>query len=125
MYINYNPNPYASRTGDCVVRAVAMATNKKWEDAYIDLCIEGLLFGDMPNSNAVWGSYLKRAGFERHTIPGTCPVCMTISEFAKINNEGTYILCTGSHAVCSIDGDYYDSWDSGDEVPVYFWKKEE
>jgi hypothetical protein len=24
-----------------------------------------------------------------------------------------------------IDGDWYDSWDSGNEVPTYFWKERE
>ena len=22
-------------------------------------------------------------------------------------------------------GDYFDTWDSGQEVPIYYWKKEE
>lgn len=24
---------------------------------------------------------------------------------------------------CVIDGVYYDSWDSGREVPLYYWQK--
>lgn len=26
--------------------------------------------------------------------------------------------------VSVVDGDYYDAWDSGKEVPVYYWHKE-
>ena len=26
--------------------------------------------------------------------------------------------------VALIDGDWWDAWDSGDEVPVYYWQKE-
>ena len=30
---------------------------------------------------------------------------------------------TEHHAVCVINGDYYDTWDSGGEVPIYGFKK--
>jgi len=36
--------------------------------------------------------------------------------------KGTYIIGTGSHAVAIINGDYYDSWDSGDEIPSFFFR---
>jgi hypothetical protein len=25
--------------------------------------------------------------------------------------------------VCAVDGFYYDSWDSGQEIPVYYWTR--
>jgi hypothetical protein len=40
-------------------------------------------------------------------------------------SKGVYVIGTGSHAVCVIDGDWYDSWDSGGEVCSYYWKKED
>lgn len=122
MHRQYNPNPYASRVGDCTVRAVAKVTGKSWEDAYLDLCLTGLISGDMPSSNAVWGRYLHDHGFERHIIPDTCPVCQTIKGFLA-DHKGTYVLCTGSHAVAAVGGDYFDSWDSGDEAPLFYWEK--
>jgi hypothetical protein len=36
--------------------------------------------------------------------------------------KGAYIIGTGSHAVCVLDGDYFDSWDSGDQIASYFWR---
>lgn len=124
MYKIFNPNPYGSRVGDCVVRAVSKVMNKNWPDAYMDLCLVGLTAGDMPSSNAVWGKYLRSKGFEKHIIPDSCPVCMTVKEFLA-DHKGTYVLCTGSHAVAAVGGDYYDSWDSGDEVPLFYWEKGE
>lgn len=53
MYINYNPNPQGIKTGDCVVRALTLALNKSWHEAYIQLVIKGLEMADMPSSNAV------------------------------------------------------------------------
>lgn len=37
--------------------------------------------------------------------------------------RGTYVIGTGTHAVCVIDGNYYDAWDSGEETPTYFYRK--
>jgi hypothetical protein len=45
-------------------------------------------------------------------------------DFAADNPIGTFVLGTGTHAICVKQGNYYDTADSGDEVPVYVWKKE-
>ena len=123
MYINYNPNPYGARTNDCVIRALAKATGKDWYEVYIDLFVKGLEMGDMLASNAVWGSYLKDQGYRMESIPDTCPDCYTVKEFANDHSAGSYILGTGSHAVAVIDGDYFDTWDSGDEIPIYYFRR--
>jgi len=34
------------------------------------------------------------------------------------------ILATGTHVIAVGDGNYYDTWDSGQEVPIYYWRKE-
>lgn len=80
---------------------------------------------DMPSSNAIWGAYLHSKGFEREIIPNTCPDCYTVSDFCQDFPSGAYILGTGNHVVSVIDGDYYDTWDSGNETPIYFYHKQE
>ena len=122
-FVTSNPNPKGSYVGDCVVRALSIALNKKWRDVYMDLAIEGLTICDMPSSNQVWGEYLKSQGFQREYIPNTCPDCYTIRQFCNDNPKGLYILATGTHVVCAIDGNYFDTWDCGDEPIIYFWKK--
>lgn len=124
MFIRYNSNPYGSRVGDCVIRAISTAIGMEWEDVYINLAYKGLMMGDMPSSNHVWGSYLKDNGYVREVIPYTCPDCYTVRDFCRDNPHGKFILGTGTHAVAVIDGDYYDTWDSGDEVPVFYFRKE-
>jgi hypothetical protein len=79
----------------------------------------------MPSINHVWGQFLKENSFSRHAIPDSCPDCYTIADFANEHKTGKYILATGSHVVAVVDGDYYDTWDSGEEVPMYFFEKEE
>ena len=123
MYSFYNPNPYGHFVGDCAVRAISAAINQSWEQTYIDLCIQGYISGDLPNSNAVWDIYLKHHGFKRYTLPDTCPECYKVADFCYDYPQGTYILGTGTHVVTIIDGCYLDAWDSGHEKPIYFYKK--
>lgn len=123
-FIKHNPNPRGVQVGDCVVRAISTALSHDWERTYIELAIQGLMIGDMPSSNHVWGAYLQEQGFKRHIIPNTCPNCYTVKDFCEEHPYGVYILATGTHVVVSIDGDYYDMWDSGDEIPIYYWRKE-
>lgn len=40
-FILKNPNPLERSVGDCTVRAIALATDREWDDVYLDLCIEG------------------------------------------------------------------------------------
>ena len=122
-FVQANPNPRNGRVGDCVIRAITIATNSTWEKVYTELAAYGFVMGDMPSSNTVWGQYLKDKGFKRDIIPDTCPQdCYTIIDFCNDNPNGTYILGTGSHVVAVIDGNYYDTWDSGNEAPIYFWR---
>ena len=80
---------------------------------------------DMPSANAVWGSYLRKKGFVREIIPNTCPDCYTVEDFCRDNPKGTYILALSGHVVAVIDGKYYDTWDSGDEIPIYYWYRKD
>ena len=124
MYIKCNPNPLGKQLGDCVVRAIAIATNQSWRETYDELCEEGKRQADMPSSNAVWGAVLKRKGFRPFVLPDTCPDCVTVRAFANMYTQGVYVIGTGSHAVAVISGDWYDSWDSSNETVAYFWRYE-
>lgn len=125
MFVIFNPNPNNKRVGDCVVRAISKAVDLSWEDTYIELTIQGYIMGDLLSSNSVWGAYLKAKGFVRDVVPSNCPDCYTIDEFAREHPKGIYVVGTGSHAVCVIDGDIYDAWDSSNEQPIYFYYKGE
>ena len=120
-YIYFNPNPLGKRVGDCVIRAIGKLTGQDWETVYRDIADAGFELCDMPSSNAVWAVYLKRLGYRRFVIPDACPNCYTVRDFCLDNPQGKFLLATGSHVVTVINGDYYDAWNSGDEIPVYFW----
>lgn len=124
MYVHYNPNPLGKHIGDCTVRAICRVTGKDWNDIFLGLSAKAFELKDLPDANAVWERYLKLLGFKRHIIPDTCPDCYTVREFASDHKYGSYILATGTHVVAVVDGNYYDDWDSGDKVPLYFYTKE-
>lgn len=119
----YNPNPARNRVGDCTVRAISKALDQDWETTYAGLTAYGFMLCDMPNANHVWNAYLKSKGFKRHIIPNDLPDDYTVSDFCEENPHGTYILAIDGHVVCVIDGMYYDTWDSGGEIPIYYWAK--
>lgn len=124
-YVYFNSNPRGLRVGDCAVRAMCKAVGQEWEDAYAGLCSIGFTYADMPSSNYVWGMYLRRYGFEQKMIPSICPNCTTVSKFAKDHPKGRYVLACQNHVVAVVGGDYYDSWDSGDEIVLYYFEKQE
>lgn len=124
-YVYNNPNPGEKFVGDCTVRAISIALDQSWHDTYIDLCAQGGLLYDMPSSNDVWGEYLMSKGFTRHLIEKECKTCYTLEDFCKDYPTGTYVVATGTHVIAVIDGNYYDTGDSGKCIPIYFYMKEE
>ena len=123
MWKRYNPNP-AGRNGiDCVYRAISKATGQDWYTTYWELAGMGAEIGDAPVANDVWGAYLRRKGFHRYVIPDSCPDCYTVKDFCEDNPTGLFVLATGSRVVTVINGIYFDSFDSGNEVPIYLWRK--
>lgn len=124
FYSHYNANPEHKRVGDCVVRALSVALDQPWEDTYVDLANEGLLLNDMPTANHVWGAYLHSLGFRREFIPDEALHKYTVDDFCRDHPIGTFILALSGHVVPVINGNFYDSWDSGQEIPIYYWVKE-
>lgn len=117
--IYFNPNPSKKSIGDCTIRAICAVTGLDWERVFMMLSARALSMRDMPSANAVWMSVLSDLGFSRYS---TC--CQTVKEFCKDHPTGKFVLGTGTHAVAVIDGDYYDSWDSGYEVPIVYFQEE-
>ena len=125
MWQYTNLNPRKKSVGDCTIRAIGIATDRNWYDVYLDLCLFGMLMCDMPSSNAVTTAYLKKKGFRRRTIPDDCPDGYTIEDFCKDHPQGTFVIGTGSHLTTVIDGTLFDSWDSRNECPVYYFERNE
>lgn len=88
MWIKTNPNPCGRYVGDCSVRAVAVALDVSWEEAFDLLADSAYIMCDMPSSNSVIGAVLRTHGFYMSAIPKPC----TVAEFARENPRGIYVL---------------------------------
>lgn len=122
---SYNENPEGNRVGDCTVRALSAVLDQTWEKTYMDLCLQGFIMCDMPSSNSVWGAYLRLKGWRRGAFVDVCPDCYTVQDFCNEHPTGRYVLAISGHVVAVINGEYWDAWDSGQELPVYYWEREE
>lgn len=122
-WIPYNPNPIRNRVGDCTVRAITKATGEDWDTIYTHLCFYGFICKDMSLANDVWGKYLRKQGFKRYLVDDKDQDYYTVDDFCQDHPTGTYILAIDGHVVCVVDGKYYDTWDSGGEIPIYYWTK--
>ena len=49
----------------------------------------------------------------------------TAEDFAADNPYGTFVLGFGGHVATVKDGVIYDSWDSRNEIPQYYWLRKE
>lgn len=124
MFKCYNINPEHNDSSDCTVRAITLFVHEPYDDIYWDLSAEGFLQKRILIEDRVWNSYLEKRGFIFNRIPNDCPRCYSVREFAQQNQNGAFLLKVPDHVVCVIDGDYYDTWDSGNEVVLYYWRKE-
>ena len=125
VWSEYQPNPAGRNVGDCAVRAVAKALNTDWESAFAEIVSSAYMMADMPSSNAVWGAVLRKHGFKRTAIPDTCPDCYSAADFVIDHPHGVYVLGFGNHVATAVDGVVFDSYNSTNLIPQYYWHKEE
>lgn len=123
MFIYENPNPGNKTVGDCVIRGISILLDLPWERIYDELADQGRKMYDMPSSNEVWSEYLYLKGYSRSIIPDKCPYCYRIKNFCEDHQIGRFLLATGTHVVAVINGNYHDTWDSGNEIPIYYFKR--
>ena len=123
MWQFYNPNPMARQLGDCAVRAVSVALDIDWEDAFMLLADAALAMADMPSSDAVWSA--RQHGFYRKAIPDSCPDCFTAEDFCIEHPIGVYVLAFGGHVATVVDGVILDTWDSSKEIPQYYFYRKD
>ena len=122
-FVYYNPNPMGKYTIDCTIRAISKVMDMDWDTTFMKIAIQGFADKSMMVDDKVWGQYLRDNGFRIRPFPDTCPNCYTVRDFANDHPKGRYLLKTYEHVIAVVDGDYYDTGDSGDEVPIYYYER--
>lgn len=122
-YRYFNSNPLQNITEDCTVRTLSKVLNISWDEAFDMLSDMAKKMCVMPSDKNAFSAVLRMNGFYRQNLPNICPECFTIRDFARENPVGKYVLCTGNHVVAVVNGDYFDIWNSGDEIVLWFWTR--
>lgn len=121
MWKFFNPNPVGAREEDCAVRAVCAALGVDWDTAFDMIAKNAKQMGAMMHKNAAWGSVLRQHGFIRKIVPNTCPDCYTAADFCFDHPDGVYVLGFDGHTACVRHGVLLDTWNSLDEIPIFYW----
>lgn len=114
-FINYNANPKGwKHEGDCVVRAVAVATQTTWEDAYDKLYEIGKKKCRMSNSNQTYETYLKQNGFtQMKQIKNDSGRWLKVEELVEKFPNSILVISTSGHLTVAIKGVLIDTWNCG------------
>jgi hypothetical protein len=106
------------RIGDCVVRALAIATKEDYQEVRKELWQTSFQIGDMPNGDATWKLFLEKRGFVKvKKIKGYC-----LGQY-PINQNEVHVVQLANHLVCLDDGLVRDIWDCRHKYPYATWKK--
>lgn len=126
-YKYYQPNKkdVKDEYGDCAIRAFSKAENLEWIDAY-DLMYKLSREVQCPmNCKHGFEHIVKTLGYKYHPISNKKGQKRpTVDGFSSTHKKGTYLLVVAHHYVCSQDGYFYDTWDSGDRCLYGYWEKE-
>lgn len=122
----HNQNPRNRITGDCVFRAISLATGKPYNECVMEMakkmCETGYVMNDKKGEDA----YLKSIGWIKQKQPkkpdGTK---YTGREWVRIFKGTCVAHIGGHHMVCIKDGKVWDTWDSTDGCVGVYWIKED
>ena len=110
----YNVNPKGKKTGDCVVRAIAYASNRSWEEVFTELNKISVKVYSMPNEKNVYEKYLADLGFSKMPQPkksnGTKYL---VGEIDKLIDTNKYdvVISMANHLTCADSNNLIDIWD--------------
>lgn len=120
---NVNPKQWKNE-GDCVIRAIASATGKTWEEVYKDLTAIGLKKCRMPNSQKVYEAYLEEQGFVKWKSPRKWnDKKYTIREYIEEHPSLTCIITVANHMTFVKKGELIDTWDCSHKSIGNYWTK--
>lgn len=115
-FIKYNRNPNNERRGDCVIRAISLAFGEKYLDIANDL------FNKKDGVDAVQAiTFMLTLGAVPNFAQSKKENRMPLKDYCQIHKSGIFIACVGkndgniNHMVCCRNGDWYDTWDSGND----------
>lgn len=103
-----NPHPQGCLVGDCVKRAITIATGTDYNQVSLELNRHKKLTGaKVFNENKNWESYVTKVA-KAKKVTGWANT--KVGEFCKQNKTGRFILSIRKHVVAVVDGKILDTW---------------
>ena len=99
------------RTGDCVIRAIATATEQDYMKVWNDLFELATECGFMPSDKKCYEIYLKDLGWEKNSPLKRGKKKYKVRNVGRFFHNQNVIIHTTNHLTTLIDGDLNDSWD--------------
>jgi len=113
---------YKGKTGDCVVRAVAIAAGIDYKTAYKDLAAENAKLTGVKSCRrgiyrASYEAYLKRHGWVWYSAPKFDGRKAYASDFTEAEGYNGFIIARmAKHLAAVRDGVVYDTYDSSHKM---------
>lgn len=115
MFRYYNANIYNNNIEDCTIRAISVAENISWDKAYRKLSDYARERGLMLSSVQSIESYLDDNYYR------FCNYNITVGEFARKYNRGTYLVTMRGHITVIINGVIIDTFDCSNRKMWCAW----
>lgn len=123
----YNANPKNRITGDCRIRAIAVACEVPYNQVVMDLARIQCETGYDQTANQGISILLKEYGWIKHKQPRKADnTKYTGEEFCRLlakKNKRYVANIGGHHIVAIVDGKVWDTWDSTDGCIGNYWVK--
>ncbi len=116
MYEFYNANRRGRHVNDCTVRAISLAEDITWDEAYYKLSNLARKEGLMMDSVEFIEKYLDDR-YDR-----TCYRSTSVGEFMDEYDEGVFLVTMPGHITVIIDGVLYDTFDCSDRIMRCAWE---
>ena len=114
MFKYYNANPLGRIVNDCTVRAISLATEKTWDETYIELSEyarqQAITFSEIEFINEYLEQRYERYCFNHHS--------KKLKDFLKLMLPGRWLITMSGHITCVVDGVCYDTFDPSER---YIW----
>jgi hypothetical protein len=108
LFIYTNLHPNECLVGDCVKRAIAMASGIDYKEVALELNRhKKITKTKVYNENKNWESYVKTK-LQGTKLPQWRNV--KVGEFAKQNPKGKFIIGIRKHLTAVVNGKIYDTW---------------
>lgn len=113
----YNPNPLNKNVRDCTFRAYCAAFDITWDEGFDTAVKFAKQLKQLPNEGKVMDMVIEHYGgsIDEEYKNKKRGERLTVNQFAMSHPYGIYILCVRGHMVTIKNGEYYDTWDSGDK----------